>query len=76
MARDASELHAGWSEAARDYEGLWNNLYAIDAEAKYQEIYNRAESLSIRGAKFPNKKDRLGYWLDQAAAISLARCAH
>ncbi len=61
---------------ARDYEAIWTNLGASDVQAKYQEIYNRAESLSVSGAKFPNKKDRLSYWLDQAAAISSARYAH
>jgi hypothetical protein len=76
MARDASELHSGWSAVARDYEGVWTNLYAADAQARYQQIYDRAESLSTRGAKFPDKKDRLNYWLDQAATLSMARYAH
>ncbi|HXP86384.1 MAG TPA: hypothetical protein VN841_16775 [Bryobacteraceae bacterium] len=76
MARDASELHAGWSAVAHDYEGVWNNLYAADAQARYQQIYDRAEALSRSGAKFPNKADRLSYWLDQATTISMARYAH
>jgi len=76
MARDASELHAGWSAIARDYEALWTNIYAANAQTKYREIYDRAEPLSISGSKFPNKKKRLSYWLDQAVAISMARYAH
>ena len=76
MARDASELHAGWSAVARDYEGVWTNLCAPDAQETYHQIYNRAEALSTSGAKFPNKKDRLSYWLDQAATLSMARYAH
>jgi|SRR5579864_726829 len=76
MSRDASELHVGWSAVARDYEGVWTNLYAADAQARYQQIYDRAESLSRSGAKFPNKKDRLNYWLDQATTLSMARYAH
>jgi hypothetical protein len=76
MARDASDLHAGWSAVARDYEGVWTNLYVADAQARYQQIYDRAESLSKSGAKFPNKKDRLNYWLDQATTLSMARYAH
>jgi hypothetical protein len=76
MAGDASELHAGWSAVARDYEGVWTNLYAADAESKYQQIYDRAEDLSKSGTKFPNKKDRLNYWLDQATTVSMARYAH
>jgi hypothetical protein len=66
MARDASDLHAGWSAVARDYEGVWTDLYAVDAQERYRQIYDRAESLSRSGAKFPNKKERLTYWLDQA----------
>jgi hypothetical protein len=76
MARDASDLHAGWSAVAHDYEGIWTDLYAADAQAKYDEIYDRAESLSRSGTKFPNKRKRLSYWLDQAVAISQARYVH
>jgi hypothetical protein len=76
MAQDASELHAGWSAVARDYEGVWTNVDAPAAQAKYQQIYERADSLSISGAKFPNRKKRLNYWLDQAAALTMARYAH
>ncbi len=76
MARDASELHAGWSTAAHDYERIWTNLYAADAQKIYQQIYDRTESLSRNGSKFPNKKARLSYWLDQAAAMLMARYAH
>jgi hypothetical protein len=76
MARDASDLHAGWSAVARDYEGVWTDLYAVDAQERYRQIYDRAEALSRSGAKFPNKKERLTYWLDQASTISLARYAH
>jgi hypothetical protein len=76
MARDASDLHAGWSAVASDYEGIWTNLYAPGAQATYQQIYDRAESLSRSGEKFPNNKDRLNYWLDQAATLSMARYAH
>src|SRR5207245_2873377 len=76
MARDASELHVGWSSVARDYERVWTSLSAADAQARYQQIYDRAESLSSSGAKFPNKIDRLNYWLDQAAALSIARYVH
>jgi hypothetical protein len=76
MARDASDLHVGWSAVARDYEGIWTNLAAPDAQTKYQQIYDRAESLSKSGTKFPNKKARLSHWLDEAARMSMARYAH
>ena len=75
MARDASDLHAGWSAVARDYERLWNELDSPGSEAKYHEIYDRAEELSRSGVKFPNKKGRLTYWLDQAASMAASRYA-
>ena len=76
MARDASELHTGWGAVARDYEGVWNDLSGVNAQTRYQQAYDRAEALSKSGAKFPNKQDRLNYWLDQAAALGMARYAH
>jgi hypothetical protein len=75
LARDAADLHAGWSGVAKDYERLWNHLEDADAEANYQQIYDRGESLSRVGSKFPNKPERLAYWLDQAAALAVARYA-
>jgi hypothetical protein len=75
MARDASDLHRGWSGIAREYERLWNNLESRDTEARYNEIYERAQGLSNSGIKFPNKEDRLGYWLDQAAMLARSRYA-
>ena len=75
MARDASDLHGGWSAIKRDYERIWNHLDAAEAEEQYQQIYERAEGLSTSGTKFPNKKDRLNYWLDQAAMYAKARYA-
>lgn len=75
MARDASDLHSGWSAVQRDYERLWNNLDSGDAGEQYHQIYDRAEVLSKSGTKFPNKTARLNYWLDQAARIATARYA-
>jgi hypothetical protein len=75
MARDASDLHSGWSTVKRDYERLWGALSSPDAEEQYSQIYDRAEVLSKSGTKFPNKTKRLGYWLDQAARMATARYA-
>jgi hypothetical protein len=75
FARDAADLHAGWSQIARDYEALWNSLADANAEATYHQIYERAEALSRSGVKFPNKKDRLEFWMDQAAALARSRYA-
>jgi hypothetical protein len=75
MARDASDLHGGWSAVARDYERLWNDLPSPKSEARYHQIYERAEVLSKSGTKFPDKEDRLNYWLDHAALMANGRYA-
>jgi|ERR1700733_10867362 len=75
LARDASDLHAGWSTVKRQYERLWNNLESRDAEAQYHQIYDSAEGLSKTGTKFPYKEDRLNYWLDHAASLATTRYA-
>jgi hypothetical protein len=75
LARDASDLHSGWNAVKRDYERVWNNLDAGDAEEQYHQIYDRGEVLSKSGTKFPYKKARLNYWLDHAAKIATARYA-
>jgi hypothetical protein len=75
LARDASDLHSGWSAVKYDYERLWNHLESTDAEEQYHQIYERASVLSKNRTKFPNKKGRLNYWRDQAAKIATARYA-
>ena|SRR5579864_1024969 len=75
MARDASDLHGGWSTIQSDYERIWNSLDSGNVEQKFQEIYGRAEGLSKSATKFPNKKRRLSYWLDHAATSAKARYA-
>jgi hypothetical protein len=75
MARDAADLHVGWNSIRTEYENLWNGLDATNAEAQYHQIYDRAEVFSQAGTKFPNKKRRLRYWLDQATKLAQARYA-
>jgi hypothetical protein len=69
MARDAGDLHVGWYSIRTEYERLWNALTGSNAEAQYHQIYDRAEILSKTGTKFPNKKRRLRYWLEQATQL-------
>jgi hypothetical protein len=75
LGRDAGDLQGSWAALGRDYERLWNNLSNSNSETTYHQIYDRGEALSRAGAKFPNKKKRLSYWLDQAAALATARYA-
>jgi hypothetical protein len=73
FARDAADLHAGWSELQADYERLWNNLDG--GELLFDQIYARGNELSKAGTKFPNKKKHLQHWLDQATEIAQAKYA-
>lgn len=73
FARDANDLHAGWSVLHADYERLWNNLDG--GEPQFDQIYKRGNDLSKAGTKFPNKKKHLQHWLDQAAEMAQARYA-
>jgi hypothetical protein len=75
MARDAADLHSGWSLAESRYESLWNRLDAPDAEQEFDRIYEQANVLSKNGTRFPYYAKRLEYWLDHAASIATARYA-
>ena len=75
LARDAADLHSGWSGLARDYERLWSHLDDSQAEAQFHQIYEYGESLSKTGAKFPYKAKRLEYWLHQAGNLAAQRYA-
>jgi hypothetical protein len=75
IARDAADLHTGWNSIRTEYENLWNALADPHAEARYHQIYDRAEILSKAGTKFPNKKRRLRYWLEQATKLARTRYA-
>ena len=72
---DASNLHEGWNAVHTRYEQLWNDLDSVDAQARFDQIYESGNPLSKAGARFPNNKKRLGYWLDHAAQIATARYA-
>jgi hypothetical protein len=75
LARDAADLHAGWNTVESQYERLWNHLDDGDAETTFDRIFDEANSLSKAGTKFPNRKKRLAYWLDQTAQVAVSRYA-
>lgn len=52
MARDAADLHAGWSRIEARYERLWNRLDDPQAEQTFDAIYDEADSLSKSGTRF------------------------
>jgi hypothetical protein len=75
MARDAADLHSGWSVAESDYERLWNHLDDPGSEQRFDQIYDQANTLSKNGTRLPARKKRLDYWLDHAAGVATARYA-
>jgi hypothetical protein len=75
LSLDASNLHEGWNGVHAQYERVWGDIDRSDAEERFHEIYEGANPLSKAGTKFPNNEKRLGYWLDQAAQMALARYA-
>ena len=75
MARDAADLHSGWSVIESNYERLWNHLDDPGSEREFEQIYERANALSKSGTRFPADKKRLDYWLDHAASLATARYA-
>jgi hypothetical protein len=75
MAREAAELHPGWSLAESHYQSLWNRLDSPEAEREFDRIYEQANVLSKSGTGFPYHAKRLEHWLDHAASIAIARYA-
>lgn len=75
MARDAADLHAGWSAIEARYERLWNRLDSDSAASDFNKIYEDANIFSKAGTKFPNHPKRLAHLMDQTAAILSARYA-
>jgi hypothetical protein len=75
MARDAADLHSGWSGIEARYERIWNHLDMPNAEAEFYQVYDQAETLSKAGTRFPNRQKRLAYWLDRTVELLSARYA-
>lgn len=75
LARDASGLHIEWAAIHTEYERLWCHLDKADAEDLFHSIYAKGNALSVNALKFPNRKERLGELLDDAARMASARYA-
>lgn|ERR1039458_2579727 len=75
LAREASDIHAGWNSVEARYERLWNSLEEPGSEMLFDQIYDSANALSKAGTKFPNRQKRLAHCLDQASQIATARYA-
>ena len=73
LSRDASDLGTAWESIACDYERLWNDLNAPDAETIFHRIDESAGKLSKPGTKFPQSGKRLESWFDHSVEMLVAR---
>jgi hypothetical protein len=62
LAVDASDLHARWNRLAKEYERVWENVFADDAVEKLDALDDRAVDLSKSGTMFPNKREAMLRW--------------
>jgi hypothetical protein len=59
QALKCSDLHVEWNRLANDYERVWENMYAENAEARLHDLNERALELSKSGASIPDRDKRL-----------------
>jgi hypothetical protein len=60
-----SKLHADWNRIADEYDRLWSNWYASDAEAQFDEILKRARDASELGTDAPYDERLIEKWQDR-----------
>jgi hypothetical protein len=75
FAVDASDLHARWNRLAKDYESLWENVYANDAPAQLSGLEDRNIELSKAGSGFKYEKRRMLKWETHVVAHRLPHAA-
>jgi hypothetical protein len=63
--RSMAELHSELSKLGSDYERLWNNVYAKEAQAQLDELIRRDRALSEKATtEAPNDQKRMVHWQD------------
>lgn len=61
--RTMAKFHSSWSELALEYESLWSNIHAEDAEVIFEVLARRERDLfELATTDAPNDQHRLGYW--------------
>lgn len=63
-ALDCSDLHFRWNKLAREYEDLWNSLWAEDAAARLARLNDKRAELSKTGTAFRYSERRMRKWYD------------
>jgi outer membrane murein-binding lipoprotein Lpp len=71
-AVDAADLHSRWNRLAKDYEKLWENVYANDAQETLSSLDDRAVELSKAGAGFKYDERSMLRWQEQVERHRLA----
>jgi len=59
---ECSDLHFRWNRLASEYEGLWDNLYADDAELKLKMLTEKTAELSKSSTVFPYRERVMLKW--------------
>ena len=75
FAVDASDLHARWNRLAKDYESVWENVYASDAPVRLSTLEERNIELSKAGSGFKYDKRRMLKWETHVVAHRLPHAA-
>ena len=64
LAFDAADLHDRWNRLAKDYERLWDDVYADGEVGTLEGLVDRGSALSKSGLVFPNRKRAMLQWQD------------
>ena len=63
-ATDCSDLHFRWNRLASEYEALWDDMYADDAELKLKMLTEKTAELSKSSTAFPYRERVMLKWQD------------
>jgi outer membrane murein-binding lipoprotein Lpp len=75
FAADSADLHARWNRLAKDYEAIWEDIYADDALECLNALEDRTTDLSKAGAFFKYDKSRILKWEKYVVAHRLAHAS-
>lgn len=63
-ALECSDLYAGWSQLALDYQQLWDGMYLDDASQRLASLDKRGQDLSRAGLNLPERRRLMLKWQD------------
>jgi len=72
FAVDASDLHSRWNRLAKEYEALWENVYADNAQERLRELDEETTQLSKAGSGFRYDEHRMLRWEEHVLRHRLA----